>query len=84
MNVVSGRRFHQQMRFPLTMNKKLDMIRKVLLEEFGLVEGNLGAPPKQEDAVQSSISRKRVERIAKEIDHVLREPHQQAGKTQPR
>ncbi len=60
------------------MKKQFDMIRNVLLEEFGLVEGNLGAPCKQEDAVQSSISRKRVERIAKEIDHVLSRAEQQA------
>lgn len=55
------------------MMKQFEMIRDVLLEEFSLAEGSLGAPTKQEDAVQSSISRKRVERIAKEIDHVLRE-----------
>lgn len=67
--------------FFLTMNEQLDMIRNVLLEEFALAEGQLGAPRKQEDAVQSSISRKRVERIAKEIDHVLDRAQQQAGRT---
>lgn len=68
------------LRFPLTNAKQFEIIRSVLLEEFGLDGFRFGAPRKQEDFVQSLISIKRIERIAKEIDHVLGERQQEADR----